>query len=554
MDRWQPLDAAREEIRVLDLQPTLLDFHLNWDAWFFRAWTFQEAVLAKDLVFHAGADFLTLQDLEDYLGSLRQHFLRDGACCVSVAMESQRNLDEANNPFGATMAVLFGLLDARHELRRKGKQPLLEVLNYTAGRSATDPRDLVYAFAGLAHDCLVHITSRLIEHTRSLKVLQYITNDEDLNSPSGTGIRGDNKRRNGLPTWSPDWTQQTDLETATNTNLARAFMRGRFAAGGKGPAEVLFPRPNLLRTPGVLYDTITHLGKPSRDTAGWQYDRACFRQWCFMLANSNAVYRAYCDVCEGEITAGGTRHRCVECGDYDVCVQCLPGVGAVHPGHAFQKIDLGKAPDIVCNSDEEGQVHIQGSYWTMLDTIPYSHVPSQSLQTAFRKTMTANTSFGNTPFGKDSSNNNDLAPFVEAVAFTKFWNTYIEGHNAITFMARRGLTEDAFRGISRAFLTHINTIVSTVVNGKRFFVTEKGYVGWGPKSTEVGDSVSVLPGADVPFLVRKLTGEITPRSDEDGDVVSCTLVGEAYVHGLMNGEALTAVEHGIVSQQTIVIH
>ncbi|KAK8090459.1 hypothetical protein PG997_005420 [Apiospora hydei] len=130
----------------------LLDFHLNWDAWFFRAWTFQEAVLAQDLVFHADDDSLTLQDLEDYLGSLRQHFLRDGACCVSVAMESQRNLEEPNNPFGATMAVLFGLLDARHELRRKGKQPLLELLNYTAGRSATDPRDLVYAFAGLAHD------------------------------------------------------------------------------------------------------------------------------------------------------------------------------------------------------------------------------------------------------------------------------------------------------------------------------------------------------------------------------------------------------------------
>ncbi|KAK8041669.1 hypothetical protein PG993_006192 [Apiospora rasikravindrae] len=130
----------------------LLDFHLDWDAWFFRAWTFQEAVLARDLVFHAGDDFLTLQDLEDYLGSLRQHFLRDGACCTTVAKESQRNLEGTNNPFGATMNVLFGLMDARHEFRQKGKQPFLELLNYTAGRNATDPRDLVYAFAGLAHD------------------------------------------------------------------------------------------------------------------------------------------------------------------------------------------------------------------------------------------------------------------------------------------------------------------------------------------------------------------------------------------------------------------
>ncbi|KAK8090460.1 hypothetical protein PG997_005421 [Apiospora hydei] len=334
-------------------------------------------------------------------------------------------------------------------------------------------------------------------------------------------------------------------------------MRGLFAAGGNDPAEVSFPKQNLLRTPGVLYDTITHLGKPSSDTAGWQYDRACFRQWCFMLANSHAVYRAYCDVCEGEIT-GGVRHKCAVCNDFDVCVECLPRVGAVHPEHAFQKIDLGEAPDIVCSTSEEGQVRIQGSYWTMLDTIPYSHVPNQSLQTAFRKTMTANSSFGNTPFDKDTSNNNDLASFLEGVAFTKFWNTYIEGHNAAIFRPGTGLTEDAFKNlfnsVSRAYLTHINTLVSTVVNGKRFFVTEKGYIGWGPKSAEVGDSISMLPGADVPFLVRKLTGDVMPKSDEDGDVVNCTLVGEAYVHGLMNGEALAAVERGEVREQTIVIH
>ncbi|KAK8041668.1 hypothetical protein PG993_006191 [Apiospora rasikravindrae] len=304
-------------------------------------------------------------------------------------------------------------------------------------------------------------------------------------------------------------------------NLSRAFMRRRFAAGGKGPAEAAFPRQNLLRTSGILYDTITHLGKPSSDTAGWQHDRACFRQWCFMLANSNAVYRAYCD--------------------------CLPRVGVVHPQHAFHKMDLGEAPDIVCSS--EG---IQGSFWAVLDTIPYGHMPNESLQTAFQKTMTANASFGNTPF-----HNTDLAPFVEGVAFTKFWNTYIEGHNAAIFREGRGLTEDAFRGlinsVSQAYLTHINTLVSTVVNGKRFFVTEKGYIGWGPKSAEVGDSVSVLPGASVPFLVRKLIGEMA-RTGEDGDAVDCTLVGEAYVHGLMNGEALAAVERGVVSEQTIVIH
>ena len=554
----------------------LLDFHLGWDAWFFRAWTFQEAVLAKDVVFHAGDNFLTIQDLEDYCKSIKRHFLLDGACCVAVARGFQRNREEPNNPFGATMGVLFGLMDARDNFRQKGRQPLLDVLNYIVGRSATDPRDRVYAFAGLAHDippdfvrydiplteCLVHITSRLIEHTRSLKSLQYVVDDEDLNSatdcPPGQGVQGINKRRSGLPTWCPDWTRQADLKAASDTNLSRALMRRGFAAGGKGPAEVSFPRQNLLRTSGILYDVITHLGKPSSDTAGWQYDRACLRQWCFMLANSHAVWRAYCDVCECEIP-GGARYKCVVCDDYDACIQCLPRVSVVHPQHDFRQPDLGEAPEIVCSS-EGGQFNIQGSYWGVLDTVAYRHVPNESLQTAFWKTMTADRPLDRVPYDDTPLNegsNEDLATLEQSVAFTRFWNMYIEGHNGVMPKAGTGLTEDEFlrliNSVSREYVIHINTLVSTVLDGKRFFVTKKGYIGWGPKSAKVGDTISVLPGANVPFLVRHLTDE-TPAYSEDGDVVNCTLVGEAYVHGLMNGEALATVETGEVSEQTIVIH
>jgi hypothetical protein len=55
---------------------------------------------------------------------------------------------------------------------------------------------------------------------------------------------------------------------------------------------------------------------------------------------------------------------------------------------------------------------------------------------------------------------------------------------------------------------------------------EDGHVGWAPAEAEVGDVVCVLNGSVAPFALREI---------QDG---AFHLVGECYVHGLMNGEIL----------------
>lgn len=61
---------------------------------------------------------------------------------------------------------------------------------------------------------------------------------------------------------------------------------------------------------------------------------------------------------------------------------------------------------------------------------------------------------------------------------------------------------------------------------RRFFVTKNGYIGLGPKSVQTGDNVFVFPGGIVPFVLRSSKTSIY------------RFVGEAYVHGIMNGEVL----------------
>lgn len=56
------------------------------------------------------------------------------------------------------------------------------------------------------------------------------------------------------------------------------------------------------------------------------------------------------------------------------------------------------------------------------------------------------------------------------------------------------------------------------------FRSERGYIGLGPTGMCRGDSIWILPGADVPFVLRPA---------RDGNFI---VLGEVYVHGIMCGE------------------
>ena len=59
---------------------------------------------------------------------------------------------------------------------------------------------------------------------------------------------------------------------------------------------------------------------------------------------------------------------------------------------------------------------------------------------------------------------------------------------------------------------------------RRPYLTQKGYVGLGHEGMRIGDSVCILQGGPVPFLLRK-----TERREN-------VLVSDTYVHGIMDGE------------------
>ena len=68
---------------------------------------------------------------------------------------------------------------------------------------------------------------------------------------------------------------------------------------------------------------------------------------------------------------------------------------------------------------------------------------------------------------------------------------------------------------------------------RSFFATKGGYIGMGPAYSKPGDRVCLIMGLNAPYIVR---------TTEDRNPSRVELIGEAYVHGMMDGEMMKVGE------------
>ncbi|EJT82420.1 hypothetical protein GGTG_02393 [Gaeumannomyces tritici R3-111a-1] len=80
--------------------------------------------------------------------------------------------------------------------------------------------------------------------------------------------------------------------------------------------------------------------------------------------------------------------------------------------------------------------------------------------------------------------------------------------------------------------------------GRAFFISEKGYFGLAPSTTQLGDRVCILAGGQVPYILRQAGEAVLP---DNRTVRAFKLVGDSYVYGIMHGEAMADTEEGEVS-------
>jgi hypothetical protein len=66
-----------------------------------------------------------------------------------------------------------------------------------------------------------------------------------------------------------------------------------------------------------------------------------------------------------------------------------------------------------------------------------------------------------------------------------------------------------------------------VAANRKYFVSKQGYLGLGPLGSKAGDLVVILFGLDMPFVLRPVDGG------------QYRIIGETYLHGVMDGEFMS---------------
>lgn len=82
-------------------------------------------------------------------------------------------------------------------------------------------------------------------------------------------------------------------------------------------------------------------------------------------------------------------------------------------------------------------------------------------------------------------------------------------------------------------------------------VTKRGYMGLCLSSSRRGDSIVVLYGGSVPYILRRC-GHASEQEDDTFKVPSSIqfeFIGECYVHGMMRGEAIDLAEAGVFEEK-----
>lgn len=101
-------------------------------------------------------------------------------------------------------------------------------------------------------------------------------------------------------------------------------------------------------------------------------------------------------------------------------------------------------------------------------------------------------------------------------------------------------------GILRSSANVFATAIARGISNRSFFVTPGKLIGIGPPQLGVQDRIVIIAGAQMPFVVRSIT-------DQNGLQGQYTIIGEAYVHGVMDGSSVPLDDDGDPIWDTITL-
>jgi hypothetical protein len=210
--------VSRNEIQVMA--------DLLQRAWFERAWVYQESVLAREIVVKTGS----FEIAGSTIVSMAQCRWQYGMSYIGSKPENLLALDRAS--------AMFLPLKTRSGFVSHFWQDLFWALRTRRGAKTSDPRDVIYSLLGVVagetssliipdynrswQQLYIWVAKRIIEETHNLDILGELSSEALVD------------RKEGLPSWVPDWCAPLNEDTKFNGSLnikAGPKMRLFFSTG-----------------------------------------------------------------------------------------------------------------------------------------------------------------------------------------------------------------------------------------------------------------------------------------------------------------------------------
>lgn len=480
------------------------DSGLDWEAvrklllrpWWSRVWTLQEFLISDDLVFYCGKESISRGMLMSAIYT----------CYVCKAWEPNVLGSKAFHAVWNRRRVNQG-----YERRRKGLG-LITLLAYVSDNQATYAQDRVWSLCGVARDaCMVESVDNTTtaEEVYAGLVDGFINKYTSLDVICYSHLFNHASRKPGvqktLPSWIPDWRANVvgkvvPVMAAQGSNPGTGNFRpgwawedeeerrgplAKYQASGKElPRYQIIKDGKILASWGLILDKIDGLGGSNYNDVG-EIAEAEKR-----LPLVQSVSEFNLDPNEQRSSTAvlmETITRCLVLNRKDryLSEHIAPGL--------FQN-DLG----ILCKACSDGN----------FDGCRENNVP-KSLAAWFDSNKTL------------------------LVQGRTLEDIFREG----SLQAPLPGWKDFNSGSLQQFRERMNDTLVTMA--RRLAVTSKGYLAMAASKAEQGDLVCVLFGCSIPVILRERKG------DEAG---TFEFIGECYLDGFMNGEALDK-EHGFVEEE-----
>ncbi|KAF2759903.1 HET-domain-containing protein [Pseudovirgaria hyperparasitica] len=242
-EEWSEIWGALRKMRVSE--PSAAAYkslaRLLSHPWFYRAWTYQEFILAKEKTFYCGS-----YHVEGCLWSVgvSLFYLLDNATHY-LRLLSNKQL-RALSTFGGFLAIGK---DSNH---RDGTD-LVKLLESRRGAACTHQVDIVYSLLGMAkpEDFVLPDYSLPVRHVFSRLAASHILRTQSLKILSCISGKQARRKNTDLPSWVPDWTLE-----GQDSSMHR-YEGTKFTTSGSSSLSVkICPNMEKLTVKGVYFDRI----------------------------------------------------------------------------------------------------------------------------------------------------------------------------------------------------------------------------------------------------------------------------------------------------------